>query len=72
MIRLASTQSSVDAAWSAFDCAAIRLHRMYSEQDTDTPKHRAARMALAQDVARLWDEYRALFLADGDERGTAA
>lgn len=64
MVHLASSTSPVDLAWSAFDTAAIRLHRMYSRSDADAPEQRAARLELAQEVSKLWDEWRALFTAD--------
>lgn len=72
MIRLAADNSPVEVAWAAFDAAAIRFHRMYATRDPmhDSAEHRAERMALAQDVAKLWDEWRALFL--GDEPRPAA
>lgn len=69
MIRLAVDNSPVEAAWAAFDAAAIAFHAQYravAYRREDTPEMRAARMKAAQDVARLWDEWRALFLADGN------
>lgn len=68
MIRLAVENSPVEAAWAAFDAAAIAFHAMYgAAADTgreDTAEARAARMKAAKEVSRLWDEWRALFLAD--------
>jgi len=72
MIRLAAATSSVDLAWAAFDAAALRLNYLYRLVDltTDTPADRAQRMKLAGETARLWDEWRKLFL--GEESGDAA
>ncbi|KQO13256.1 hypothetical protein [Sphingomonas sp. Leaf242] len=72
MIRLATTTSPVDLAWAAFDAAALRFHYMYRHIDltTDTPADSAARQRLAGETARLWDEWRKLFL--GDDPGDAA
>ena len=74
MIRLASSQTPVEAAWAAFDAAAIRFHRMYAKADNlhDTDGDRATRMAAAQEVARLWEEWRALYLTEGAEPRPAA
>lgn len=72
MIRLATVTDPVDLAWAAFDAAALRLHYLYGTIDliTDTPDDRAQRMKLAIEVARLWNEWRKLFL--GDVPGDAA
>ncbi len=72
MIRLAAVTSSVDLAWAAFDAKALLLNHIYRTVDlrTDTPADRAQRMKLASETARLWDEWRKLFL--GDETGGAA
>jgi hypothetical protein len=69
MIRLAAATSPVDLAWAAFDAAALRLNHLYRLVDltTDTPADRAQRMKLAGETARLWDEWRKLFLSDGPE-----
>ena len=58
---------------AAFDAAAIRFHRMYSRADAlhDGDADRAARMKAAEDVARLWDEWRKLFLGDDEPRPAA-
>ncbi|MCP3732051.1 hypothetical protein M9978_16625 [Sphingomonas sp. MG17] len=68
-IRLAASNDPVDAAWAAFDAAAIRFKRMYDRVERLSIDHeRAARMEAAQEVARLWDEWRALYLAaSGDD-----
>lgn len=73
MITLATTTSPIDAAWAAFDAAAIAMHRMYrnADQATDTPDARAMRMAKAEEVLRLWNAWRALFLADAEPRPAA-
>ena len=69
MIHLAATTSPVDLAWAAFDAAALRFQYMYRDIDltTDTPADSAVRQRLAGETARLWDEWRTLFL--GDETG---
>lgn len=74
MIRLAVSNSPVDAAWAEFDTAAILLHRMYANAGpTDTPADRMMRMEASQDVVRLWDTWRDLFLTiNGDEPRPAA
>ncbi|ALJ15336.1 hypothetical protein [Sphingopyxis macrogoltabida] len=67
MIRLVSESSPVEIAWANFDAAAIRLQLKYQERPLlDTPEKVADRMAAAQEAARLWDEWRALFLAPSD------
>lgn len=75
MIRLAVENSPAEAAWAAFDTAAISFHAQYAAacemDDIDTVQARAARMKAAQEVARLWDEWRALFLAEQDPRPAA-
>ncbi|MBM7405667.1 MULTISPECIES: hypothetical protein [Sphingomonas] len=66
MIRLAVENSSVEAAWAAFDAAALALHARYSAAErgtADTAQARTARMQAAQEVARLWDRFMELFLA---------
>lgn len=72
MIRLAAATSPVDLAWAAFDASALRLNHLYRIVDlrTDTPSDRAQRMTLAIETARLWDDWRKLFL--GDDPGDAA
>lgn len=72
MIRLAAATSPVDLAWAAFDAKALLLNHVYRNVDllTDTPADRAQRMTLANETARLWNEWRTLFLAD--EPGDAA
>ena len=72
MTVLTSNNSPIDMAWSAFDAAAIELHRMYPGVDPakDTSAERARRMERAEDVLRLWNAWRALFL--GDETRPAA
>ncbi|MGA1800216.1 hypothetical protein VH567_15705 [Sphingomonas sp. 4RDLI-65] len=72
MIRLAATTPPVDLAWAAFDAAALRFQHMYRHIDlaTDTPADSAVRQRLAGETARLWDEWRKLFL--GDDPGSAA
>lgn len=72
MIRLATETSPVDLAGAAFDAAAMRFHYMYRHIDltTDTPADSAVRQRLAGETARLWDEWRKLFL--GDDSGDAA
>jgi len=69
MIRLAAATPPVDLAWSAFDAAALRLNLVYRTVDlrTDTPADRAQRMTLAIETARLWDEWRKLFLGEETE-----
>lgn len=74
MIRLAAENSPVEAAWAAFDTAAIAFYRMYGAvayNRDDAPEMRAARMKAAQDVVRLWDEWRVLFVAEIDPRPAA-
>lgn len=73
MIHVVASNSPVEVAWAAFDTAAIRFHRMYAQADAtqDTDTDRARRMAAAQDVARLWDEWRKLFLGDDEPRPAA-
>lgn len=72
MIHLAVENSPIDAAWAAFDAAAIRLNRMYAEcsPDWDTPAEVEARRQLSIEVVRLWSAFQALFL--GDDPGAAA
>ena len=69
MIRLAAATSPVDLAWAAFDAAALRFHYMYRHVDltTDTPADSAVRQRLAGETARLWNEWRELFLSDASE-----
>jgi len=64
MMHLAFEQSPVDAAWAAFDAAAIRLNRMYAEcsPDWDTPEETTARRELSIEVVRLWNEFRTLLV----------
>lgn len=75
MIRLAVENTPVEAAWAAFDAAAISFHALYGAaadmERADTPEARGARMKAAQEVVRLWDEWRALFLAEDDPRPAA-
>lgn len=72
MVHLVSTTSPVDAAWAAFDAAAIRLHRMYADGRLGDPDElRAERMALSQEVSRLWDEWRSLYLGTDEPRPAA-
>lgn len=73
MIRLAADNSMVAVAWAAFDRAAIALNRIYRDEalDDDTADARAVRMAKAEEVLRLWNAWRALFLNDGDPRTAA-
>jgi hypothetical protein len=75
MIRLAVENSPVEAAWAAFDAAAIAFHSQYAAASVmrvnDTAGASAARMKAAEEVARLWDEWRALFLAESDPRPAA-
>jgi hypothetical protein len=46
-----------------------RLSGFAVNPNADTPADRAARKNLAMETARLWDEFRKLFL--GDEPGAA-
>lgn len=64
MIRLAASNSPVEAAWAAFDDAAIELHRLYraAERLPETAAARAYRMERSIRVVKLWDAWRALFL----------
>lgn len=75
MIRLAVENSPAEAAWAAFDAAALSFYAMYGSaadmRVSDTAEARAARMKAAHDVARLWDEWRGLYLADVDPRPAA-
>ena len=75
MIRLAVENSPTDVAWRAFDKAALALHQRYAadacRSSGMSPPERTARMRAAQEVVRLWDEWRALFLA-ADTMGGAA
>lgn len=67
-IRVIASNDPVDAAFAAFDAAAIRFHRMYGKaQIDDSPEERAERMRAGQEVVRLWDEWRELFLSVGGE-----
>lgn len=62
-IRLAFEQTPVEAAWAAYDAAAIRLHSMHQQAafEPDTMAGSADRRELALEVARLWKEFEALF-----------
>lgn len=75
MIRLAVENSPTDLAWRAFDEAALALHRRYAadarRSSAMSPPERTARMRAAQEVARLWDEWRVLFLAPANQGGAA-
>jgi hypothetical protein len=74
MLIIAASNSPEQVAWAAFDDAALRLHRMYATADlsTGSDADRARRLQMAIEVARLWDEWRELFLAGGDEPRPAA
>lgn len=68
MIRVVASNSPVEAAWAAFDAAALSFHALYgaaadSERE-DTAQTRAIRMKAAQEVVGLWDDFRNLYLAD--------
>ncbi len=67
MIRVVASNSPIDAAWAAFDAAAIELNRMYRFPRASEANERRVK---AQEVLRLWDAWRALFL--GDEPRPAA
>ncbi len=73
MMRLAVENTPAEVAWAAYDAAAIALHALYAaaaDMDReDTSAERAARMKAGQEVVRLWDEWRALFL--GEQRPRA-
>lgn len=73
MMHLAVENSPVEAAWAAFDTAALRLHALYQEGNPtwDSPAESEARRELAHEVSRLWREWQALFLADDDTRPAA-
>jgi hypothetical protein len=79
MMRLAVENTPAEAAWAVFDAAAIAFHRMYGDAAnvaaepglSEGPEGRAQRMKAAEEVARLWDEWRALFLADSGPRPAA-
>lgn len=73
-LTLAASNSPVEAAWAAFDTAAIRLHRLYGRDDftLDTPEQRERRQRAAQEVVRLWDEWQKLFLGDQPDPRPAA
>jgi hypothetical protein len=71
MIRLVVENSPVEAAWAAFDAAALSLHALYSAAErgtADTTQDRTARIQAAQEVARLWDQFTKLFLADSEPK----
>lgn len=71
-VKLVAENSPVEIAWANFDAAAIRLNLKYQERPLlDTPEKVADRMAAAQDAARLWDEWRALFLASPNPEDAA-
>lgn len=74
MIQLAASNSPVDAAWAAFDTAALRLHAMYQDGSPtwDSPAESAARRELAEEVVRLWDEWRTLFVGSEPDPRPAA
>lgn len=79
MIQLASSNSPVEVAWAAFDAAALALHCEYaacgafgSGVRAVDPDARNRRMLAAQEVVRLWDEWRTLFLASEPFPGDAA
>lgn len=74
MLTLAATSTPDEVAWAAFDAAAMTFQRMYQLADpmTDTEAERARRRAASLEVARLWDEWRTLFLADAPEPRPAA
>lgn len=74
MMHLAVENSPVEAAWAAFDTAALRLHALYQDGSPtwDSPAESDARRELAQEVARLWKEWQALFLGDDAGPGAAA
>lgn len=74
MIQLAASNSPVDAAWAAYDAAAIRLHVMHQRaaKAPDTMAGLAERRRLAIEVARLWKEFETLFNADDGEPRPAA
>ena len=74
MMHVVVSNSPVEAAWAAFDAAAIGFHRMYGVADPlfDSAADRARRMYAAEEVVRLWDEWRTLFLGEsGDPRPAA-
>lgn len=73
-IRLAASNSPVEAAWAAYDAAALELWHMYDQAkcgDEEAAAGRSDRMAKAQDVARLWRAFIDLFEADSDPRPAA-
>ena len=73
MIRLAIENTPASVAWAAFDAAAIRYHRGYAAvgESTDTEEARARRMKDAEELVRLWDEWRALFDAENEPKPAA-
>lgn len=74
MIRLAADNSPEEAAWAAFDAAALRLHAAYRCADPrreDSSGIRAERKELAIEAVHLWAEWRDLFLG-GDAPRPAA
>ncbi len=68
MLTCVASNTPAEAAWAAYDAAAIALHSLYAaaaEMDReDSPAERVARMRAGQEVVRLWDEWRALFLSE--------
>lgn len=73
MIRLAADNTPVEAAWAAFDHAAIVFNRLYRDDNLipDNADARARRMKQAEEVLRLWSAWRALYLADDSPRPAA-
>ena len=65
MIRVVASNYPVEVGWAAFHAAAIRFHRIYANADRlhDTDADRARWIKVAQEVARLWDEWCKLFAA---------
>lgn len=73
--RVVASNSPEDAAWAAFDAAALRMHMLYAEATrdcSDTTERRKERLDAATDAARLWDEWRDLFLNEDDPNPGAA
>ncbi|QQV76506.1 hypothetical protein H5J25_13735 [Sphingomonas aliaeris] len=73
MIRLAADNTPVEAAWAAFDHAAIVFNRLYRDDNliTDSAEARGRRMKQAEEVLRLWNAWRALYLGDDSPRPAA-
>ena len=65
-MQVVSENSKLDAAWSAFDIARIRLEALYHDATLAPEPHalRIQRCEAAIEVARLWNKWRDIFLSN--------